>query len=139
LTLCVSISSSRSSDICNFFRLLMRELMVFRDQVFRFVEQDWYDAIKRTASVWTPRWRDATAVGSDLTTRTAASASGSAVAAAGTADSGPKKRPSATMASDVAAFTGMNSQLIGQEARVHLPALTYVAKNTAIADAVQTG
>jgi hypothetical protein len=36
----------------------MKELMIFRDQVFRFVEQDWYDAIKRTASVWTPRWRD---------------------------------------------------------------------------------
>lgn len=39
-------------------RLLMKELMVFRDQVFKYVEQDWHDAIKRAASVWTPRWRE---------------------------------------------------------------------------------
>jgi hypothetical protein len=108
--------------------------MVFRDQVFRFVEQDWYDAIKRTASVWTPRWRDATAVGHDLTTR--APTSGSATACA---DSGQKKRPSGTMPSGVAAFAGINSQFIGPDARIHLPALTYVAKNTAIADSIRSG
>lgn len=39
-------------------RLLMKELIVFRDKVFKFVEQDWYDAIKRAGSIWTPRWRD---------------------------------------------------------------------------------
>ena len=40
-------------------RLLMRELILFRDKVFKFVEQDWYDAIKRAGAVWAPRWRDA--------------------------------------------------------------------------------
>jgi hypothetical protein len=37
----------------------MKELMTFRDKVFKFVEQDWYDAISRAGSIWTPRWRDA--------------------------------------------------------------------------------
>ena len=39
-------------------RLLMKELIVFREQVFRHLEQDWSDVIARASSLWTPRWRD---------------------------------------------------------------------------------
>lgn len=31
--------------------------MLFRNQVFRHLRQDWYDVIKRAAAVWTPRFR----------------------------------------------------------------------------------
>lgn len=39
-------------------RLLMKELIVFREQVFRHLEQDWSDVIARASNLWTPRWRD---------------------------------------------------------------------------------
>lgn len=40
-------------------RLLMSELMVFRDQVFRHLSQDWADVIERAGTLWSPRWRQA--------------------------------------------------------------------------------
>ena len=36
----------------------MRELMVFRVQVFRHLQQDWYDVINRAGSIWSPKWRE---------------------------------------------------------------------------------
>ena len=38
-------------------RGLMKEILVFRSQVFRHLEQDWADVIARASSLWTPRWR----------------------------------------------------------------------------------
>ena len=39
-------------------RILMKELIVFREQVFRHLEQDWSDVIARASALWTPRWRE---------------------------------------------------------------------------------
>lgn len=39
-------------------RLLMRELMVFRTQVFRHLQQDWYDVLNRAGGLWSPKWRE---------------------------------------------------------------------------------
>ena len=36
----------------------MRELLVFRQQVFRHLAQDWLDVIDRAGTLWSPRWRD---------------------------------------------------------------------------------
>ena len=40
-------------------RALMRNLVVFREKVFRFVEEDWGDVLVRAAELWSPRWRSA--------------------------------------------------------------------------------
>ena len=32
--------------------------MVFREQVFRHIAQDWNDVIQRAGTLWSPRWRD---------------------------------------------------------------------------------
>lgn len=40
------------------YRQLMRELLLFRSQVFRHLEQDWRDVTARVGSLWSPRWRD---------------------------------------------------------------------------------
>lgn len=40
-------------------RLLLRELMVFREQMFRHLQQDWEDVMRRAAELWSPRQRDA--------------------------------------------------------------------------------
>lgn len=45
---CVSVS-----------RQLMKELMIFREQVFRHLSQDWSDAVERAGNLWSPRWREA--------------------------------------------------------------------------------
>jgi len=36
----------------------MRELMVFRSQVFRHLQQDWYDVLNRAGGLWSPKWRE---------------------------------------------------------------------------------
>lgn len=38
-------------------RLLMRELMVFREQMFQHLHQEWVDVLRRASGLWTPRWR----------------------------------------------------------------------------------
>jgi len=38
-------------------RALMKELIVFREQVFHHLQQDWRDSIKRAMSLWSPRVR----------------------------------------------------------------------------------
>eukprot|EP01034_Spumella_vulgaris_P023030 gene23030-29219_t len=38
-------------------RALMSELMLFREQVFRHMAQDWTDVMARAYSLWSPRWR----------------------------------------------------------------------------------
>jgi len=48
-------------------RLLMSELLVFRAQVFRHLEQDWRDVIARLGSLWSPRWRDSKLTGHAIT------------------------------------------------------------------------
>lgn len=48
-------------------RLLMSELLVFRAQVFRHLEQDWRDVIARLGSLWSPRWRDSKQTGRTVT------------------------------------------------------------------------
>jgi hypothetical protein len=39
----------------------MRELMVFREQMFQHLQQEWVDVLRRAAGLWTPRWRLAAA------------------------------------------------------------------------------
>jgi hypothetical protein len=39
----------------------MRELMVFREQMFQHLQQEWVDVLRRAAGLWTPRWRQVTA------------------------------------------------------------------------------
>jgi hypothetical protein len=39
-------------------RILLNDMMKFREQIFRHVQQDWNDVIARAASVWSPRLRD---------------------------------------------------------------------------------
>ena len=39
-------------------RLMMRELMVFREEIFKHLKQDWDDVIDRSISLWSPRWRN---------------------------------------------------------------------------------
>lgn len=39
----------------------MRELMVFREQMFQHLQQEWMDVLKRASSLWSPRWRIAAA------------------------------------------------------------------------------
>jgi hypothetical protein len=39
-------------------RILMKELLVFREKVFRHLEQDWSDVIQRATALWTPKFRD---------------------------------------------------------------------------------
>jgi hypothetical protein len=41
--------------------MLMRELMVFREQMFQHLQQEWVDVLRRAAGLWTPRWRLAAA------------------------------------------------------------------------------
>lgn len=49
-------------------RLLLKDLLVFRREVFRHVQQDWKDVIMRAGSLWSPRWREAHAIQrSDIT------------------------------------------------------------------------
>jgi hypothetical protein len=36
-------------------RQLLREILVFRDQVFRHLQQDWADVMRRARSLWAPR------------------------------------------------------------------------------------
>lgn len=43
------------SSFC--FRILMSELMLFREQVFKHLQQDWSDVMARAYSLWSPRWR----------------------------------------------------------------------------------
>jgi hypothetical protein len=38
-------------------RTLMKELMVFREKVFKYIKQDWTDVIARASSIWRPRSR----------------------------------------------------------------------------------
>lgn len=38
-------------------RILMSELMLFREQVFKHLQQDWSDVMARAYSLWSPRWR----------------------------------------------------------------------------------
>ena len=40
-------------------RLLLKNLLVFREQVFRHVDEDWTDVLARAAKLWSPRWRSA--------------------------------------------------------------------------------
>jgi len=35
----------------------MRELMVFREQMFQHLHQEWVDVLRRASGLWTPRWR----------------------------------------------------------------------------------
>jgi hypothetical protein len=35
----------------------MKELMVFREKVFKYIKQDWTDVIARASSIWRPRAR----------------------------------------------------------------------------------
>eukprot|EP01041_Mallomonas_annulata_P006796 gene6796-13763_t len=41
-------------------RSLMKDLLVFREQVFRHVEDDWTDVLHRASRLWSPRWREET-------------------------------------------------------------------------------
>ena len=43
-------------------RLLMKDVLFFQEQVFKYLEQDWKDAMERAAAVWVPRTRDADVV-----------------------------------------------------------------------------
>jgi hypothetical protein len=38
----------------------MKELLVFREKVFRHLKQDWSDVIQRTTALWAPKFRDHT-------------------------------------------------------------------------------
>jgi hypothetical protein len=55
----------------------MKELMVFKDQMFEHLTQEWFDVLVRAAGVWTPRWRGPAAA--------PAAAGGAAPAAGGAA------------------------------------------------------
>ncbi len=35
----------------------MRELMIFREQMFQHLQQEWVDVLRRASGLWTPRWR----------------------------------------------------------------------------------
>lgn len=48
----------------------MSELMIFREQVFKHIQQDWRDVMIRAYSLWSPRWRQ-THSKLDLTSNTA--------------------------------------------------------------------
>lgn len=39
-------------------RRLMKELMEFREEIFKHMHQDWADVISRAGSLWSPRWRE---------------------------------------------------------------------------------
>ena len=41
----------------NSLRLMMRELMLFRQHVFQHMQQDWGDVVNRTLTLWSPRSR----------------------------------------------------------------------------------
>lgn len=40
-------------------RILMKDVLFFQSEVFKYLEQDWKDAIQRAAAIWAPRTRDA--------------------------------------------------------------------------------
>ena len=40
-------------------RILMKDVLFFQAEVFKYLEQDWKDAIERAAAIWAPRTRDA--------------------------------------------------------------------------------
>lgn len=40
-------------------RILMKDVLFFQSEVFKYLEQDWKDAIERAAAIWAPRTRDA--------------------------------------------------------------------------------
>ena len=39
-------------------RLLIKEIQVFKSEIFTFLKQDWGDAISRAAALWAPRVRE---------------------------------------------------------------------------------
>lgn len=51
-------------------RLLMKEVNAFRSGVFKYLQQDWNDAITRATALWSPRWRDTPEAGSDASPNT---------------------------------------------------------------------
>ena len=54
----VCLTCSIASSTCLIpSRLLMRELMVFREQMFQHLHQEWVDVLRRASGLWTPRWR----------------------------------------------------------------------------------
>eukprot|EP00600_Ochromonadales_sp_CCMP1393_P006515 CAMPEP_0174954748 /NCGR_PEP_ID=MMETSP0004_2-20121128/599_1 /TAXON_ID=420556 /ORGANISM="Ochromonas sp., Strain CCMP1393" /LENGTH=1315 /DNA_ID=CAMNT_0016202601 /DNA_START=234 /DNA_END=4178 /DNA_ORIENTATION=- len=63
-------------------RMLMRELMVFKDQMFLHLQQEWYDVLLRAASVWSPRWRSSSSTSSHTPASTTTSASATVAASA---------------------------------------------------------
>ena len=52
----------------------MRELMVFREQMFQHLQAEWVDVLKRAAGLWTPRWRLTGGTGSGTGTQSTAQA-----------------------------------------------------------------